>query len=68
MLMSSTDRHPFSDCLTHKVCRDAETNLSKSKIALKLVSNGKRARDRSTKESVENVVWLSKTETGGCKT
>lgn len=60
MLMSSTDRHPFSDCLTHRVCREAETNLSKSKIALKRFSNGIRAWDRSTKVFIENVgSWLT---------
>lgn len=60
MLTSSTDRHPFSDCLTHRVCREAETNLNKSKIALKLFSNGIRAWDRSTKVFIENVgSWLT---------
>lgn len=60
MLTSSTDRHPFSDCLTHRVCREAGTNLSKSKIALKLFSNGIRAWDRSTKVFIENVgSWLT---------
>lgn len=60
MLMSSTDRHPFSDCLTHRVCREAETNLSKSKIALKRFSNGIRAWDRSAEVFIENVgSWLT---------
>ena len=62
MLTSSTDRHPFSDCLTHRVCREAETNLSKSKIALRLFSNRIRAWDRSTKVFIENVGFLADRE------
>lgn len=58
MLMSSTDRHPFSDCLTHRVCREAGTNRSKSKIALRLFSNGIRGWDRSIKVFVEKVSSL----------
>ena len=58
MLTSSTDRHPFSDCLTHRVCREAGTNRSKSKIALRLFSNGIRGWDRSIKVFVEKVSSL----------
>lgn len=71
MVMSSTDRHPFSDCLTHKVCREAETNLSKSKIALKRFSIGIRAWDRSTKVFIEKRGFMSDHEgqaAKGCKT
>lgn len=55
LLTPTTDRHPFIDCLTHRVCREAETNLRKSKIALELFSNGRGAGDRSTKMFLENV-------------
>lgn len=68
LLLCSTDRYPFSDCLTHKVCREAETNLRKSKIGLKQFSNGIRAWDRSTEVFVENVGSLLTMNSRGCKT